>query len=636
MHRSLIAAVLAALWLVFHAQTVAGPPAVDEATQKLARNDARGAVGVLEAALPTATGSDRALLLETLREAYREAIRQAEADGKTSEADDYRDNLEILSRKPRTTPAPAPKPAPASEPQAPEPLPAPVSPPEPVPAGSEATALEGPEPVPPLRDPDLMRANLPPNSSEGPAGDDVKLPSAARPDSTIEPVDPVEPGKPRNRPAPLSEPPKEPPPAQPEPPVETPPNADAEPPAAGAPPSNALPPLSDVRASVIAADKAFVEGKYDAAGKIYAGLAQAGTLPAQRQAHWGYCRAVDVVRRINARPNSPAEWASIDAEIRAIQKLSPNNWFAEYLRSLASERSRGASRAPSQSSRANKVVVRGSSDEVGDTALIEESVVRWNRKPISVQNFDVYYTGTDAAMAQQVASLAESTRTTQSKRWGNDAGSAAWSPRCEILLYSSPDEFVRDTGQPADSPGFTRFKIDQNTGRIEHRRIRLRADHPSLLKGVVPHEVTHVVLADLFPHRDIPRWADEGMAALSESLAEQSLRAAELDEPLRVGRIIRLNRLMAMDYPTPQDLGLFYAEAISLTRFLVESDSPATFLRFLHASQQSGLEAALRDLYDISDFADLETRWLAYARERTSADGAATAANDATVGGSRR
>ncbi len=53
------------------------------------------------------------------------------------------------------------------------------------------------------------------------------------------------------------------------------------------------------------------------------------------------------------------------------------------------------------------------------------------------------------------------------------------------------------------------------------------------MTAILPHEVTHVVLADLFTTQQIPRWADEGIAVLAEPNAEQEIRAAELQEPLR-------------------------------------------------------------------------------------------------------
>ena len=49
---------------------------------------------------------------------------------------------------------------------------------------------------------------------------------------------------------------------------------------------------------------------------------------------------------------------------------------------------------------------------------------------------------------------------------------------------------------PKNSPGFSTMMCNGN--RVVARRVNLRADHPQLLTAILPHEVTHVVLADLF------------------------------------------------------------------------------------------------------------------------------------------
>ncbi len=92
--------------------------------------------------------------------------------------------------------------------------------------------------------------------------------------------------------------------------------------------------------------------------------------------------------------------------------------------------------------------------------------------------------------------------------------------------------------------------------------------------AILPHEVTHVVLADLFPSQQIPRWADEGMAVLAEPHSEQRLRAADLDKPLTSGQLFKLNELMVMDYPDGKYWSLYYAQSVSLTRFLVDQEAP--------------------------------------------------------------
>ena len=124
------------------------------------------------------------------------------------------------------------------------------------------------------------------------------------------------------------------------------------------------------------------------------------------------------------------------------------------------------------------------------------------------------------------------------------------------------------------------------------------------------------MLADLFTSQQIPRWADEGMAVLAEPRAEQQTRAAELQEPLEAGRVFDLSKLMAMDYPDAKDWSLYYAQSVSLTRFLVEQGPPEQFVQFVQTSQRDGIEGALRGVYRIGGFAELQERWTEYARQQ--------------------
>ncbi len=113
-----------------------------------------------------------------------------------------------------------------------------------------------------------------------------------------------------------------------------------------------------------AADEAFLAGRYVEAGRAYSILDKSGQLPVDRRDHWAYCRAVDVVNRINAKPATDRDWAAIDVEIQAIRALSPNHWFSEYLRNLAAERNRVPRNRTGATSRLdNKVIVRASSPE---------------------------------------------------------------------------------------------------------------------------------------------------------------------------------------------------------------------------------------------------------------------------------
>jgi hypothetical protein len=229
-------------------------------------------------------------------------------------------------------------------------------------------------------------------------------------------------------------------------------------------------------------------------------------------------------------------------------------------------------------------------------------------------NFRIYHC--DPALAQRAAEVAESVRTAQAKRWSSPATRATWTPRCDLYLYPSSRDYARATGQPENSPGIS--TMANNGVRVLSRRMNLRADNPQLLTTILPHEVTHIVLADLFVAQQIPRWADEGLAVLAEPLREQHLRAAELQGPLEAGRVFDLTQLMAMDYPEAKDWSLYYAQSVSLTRYLVEQGPPERFIRFVRDSQRSGPEAALHNVYQIDGLPVLRDRWLDYARKQVA------------------
>ena len=66
----------------------------------------------------------------------------------------------------------------------------------------------------------------------------------------------------------------------------------------------------------------------------------------------------------------------------------------------------------------------------------------------------------------------------------------------------------------------------------------------------------------------------------------QATRTAELHEPLQAGRVFDLRKLMAMDYPDAKDWSLYYAQSVSVTRFLVEQGPPEKFVKFVQNSQR--------------------------------------------------
>ncbi|MEW4567753.1 hypothetical protein AB1L88_07790 [Tautonia sp. JC769] len=578
------AALMAAALLLLPAapnQARADDPPADllAGREALSRGDGPAAVTLLESALLTVASADRPAVLDDLRRAYDRAASQAEAAGDSRRARLYRENLLILNRSRRPTdPAVSRS---SDEAEAPEPATPPEQSPPPAPQP------EGNPPLPPPESPGLSPVQEAPagtveqdSPGSDPTAEAISKPPAPAPDPTADPADDAEATTGAPGPQPQATP-------NPQP--------------------VALDPAPDqgqTLAEVLrSADAAFRSQKYDEAGRVYALLARRGQLPESHKGVWAYCRFVAVARRINAQPSTPAEWSAIHAEIREVRALAPEIWFSEYLRRLATERSATVGARPSA------FVVRGQSEPGG----VPKTSGTW--QILETENFRILHV--DPALARQLAQRVETIRRDLFRFWDRAESEApAWSPRCDLYLYPDGSTFARMTGQSAESPGFS--TLDLSRGRVVSRRINLRADADRLLDAVVPHEVSHVVLADLFPNQQIPRWADEGMAILAEPTDAQSARLADLDASLSAGRVFRTGPLMGASGPNDRDWDLFMAQSASLTRYLVQLDSPARFLAFVRASQRLGLEPALKTVYGFEDAEDLHARWLSHARRESA------------------
>lgn len=550
----MIISIVAAALLISFAAQAIAGDVVDDARAAIVKNDPKAAIALLEEALPDVAKDRLPAFLETLRDAYTSAIANAESEGKGSEASHYREGLDLLART--------------------------------LPKKSEHSPKNEP---PPAKTPESPRS-----------APEIVIPS----------------------------------------PVEKP----AEPPTA---------PTATIANQLVNADRAWKEKRYLDAGTAYANLEREKKLPPNRRDQWGYCRLVAVLEKINAQPQTPGEWSGIHAEIDHIRILSPKNWYSEYLRNVVVERSGGV-----KSKRPNELVVRGAGPDeppsverkprppsttkpiaqakpkplldakptnpllpaIPPTAKPEASydgrpgpaVGRW--KTWITTNFRILHD--DEGLAKDVAARAETSRIVISRRWTGADPKMSWSPRCDIYLYPTAEIFAQETQQPPDSPGFSTAGL--GGGRVTARLIKIRADFPKMLEAVLPHELTHIVLADLFTTQQIPRWADEGMAVLSEPESEQALRANDLAAPLSKDVLFRLETLMVSDYPGGEHWALYYAQSVSLTRYLVSLGTPPQFAGFVKKTQTAGIDVALRETYGVEGISDLEQRWKAHAKQATA------------------
>jgi hypothetical protein len=198
-------------------------------------------------------------------------------------------------------------------------------------------------------------------------------------------------------------------------------------------------------------------------------------------------------------------------------------------------------------------------------------------------------------VAKMVADSAETHRADLAKLW-HGKKLPAWSTPCRI-------EVTITMGRPR---AFT--DLSYAKGKVVAHKIEMKGALDELLKGPLPHELTHVLLGHHFGAQ-APRWADEGAAILSEDESQAVQQRKTFAEILTAEKHFPLRPFLAMrDYP--DDMRCLYAQGHSVSRFLVSAKDRPTFLAFVSKGLKDGWDEAVREHYGYKDIEHLEKAWL--------------------------
>lgn len=206
--------------------------------------------------------------------------------------------------------------------------------------------------------------------------------------------------------------------------------------------------------------------------------------------------------------------------------------------------------------------------------------------------------------ASAVAAAVESCRQRLQRQWrGAEAG--GWSPRCEVVVHRARADYLAAVGPGGErTHGSSLVCFDQ--GRITKRRIDLDGTRPRWLEETLPHEMTHVVLADEFPHGRLPRWADEGAAMLADSVETRRQRRRALEQAVQAGQTLPLAELLSVDsLPRADRLAAFYGQSAELVDYLLARGDHRRFVAFLHHADLHGYDASLKAQYGLDGAAAL-------------------------------
>ncbi len=198
-------------------------------------------------------------------------------------------------------------------------------------------------------------------------------------------------------------------------------------------------------------------------------------------------------------------------------------------------------------------------------------------------------------LARQVGDAAERFRDELATYW---TGSTLppWPTPCPVRVVA---------GANLAAQGVTTY----NPAPVRDFQMEVIGTPERILDSVLPHEVTHTVLATYFG-RPLPRWADEGICTTVEHASERAKHETKLREFLASRRGIAMNRLFLLtEYP--QDVLPMYAQGYSVCRFLIEQQGPQTFIGFLQDyMQRPSWTANVQKHYGYESLAELQEYWL--------------------------
>jgi hypothetical protein len=200
-------------------------------------------------------------------------------------------------------------------------------------------------------------------------------------------------------------------------------------------------------------------------------------------------------------------------------------------------------------------------------------------------------------LAKAVGEAAERFRHDLAVHWLGEP-LANWPEPCPIRVVDGPKLAAQGMTQYDRSP-------------VRNFVMEVIGSEQRILDSVLPHEVSHTVLATHFG-RPLPRWADEGICSTVEHESERAKHEAKLQEFLRTRRGIAMNRLFLLtEYPP--DVLPMYAQGYSVCRFLIEQRGPQQFIAFLHDyMERSSWTETVQEHYGYDSLGELQEYWLAW------------------------
>jgi tetratricopeptide (TPR) repeat protein len=370
------------------------------------------------------------------------------------------------------------------------------------------------------------------------------------------------------------------------------------------------------------AGQLFKEKRYAEALVAYEKAYEIDPVGVQKQrVRWGYCLLYVTIQRYNELVDQgsavdPAVWEGLLADAQTARQLAPTIPYCETV--IASIESRQQESKALQRKNAPLPIQERATQAYGNIQPVAAKTLEFRHHPAGDRNWRVAETANfviyhrDPRLAEEIGPLAEEARRYASQLWFKGESTPDWQPKCHLYLYPTGQEYGTTTGVGPESPGHS--SVVNSQGNIQSRQVHLRVDDPTMKFAVLPHEIAHVVLAGRFGVHTLPRWADEGMAVLTEPVDKQDAHLANLSRTQSLGRGYTCGQVMTMgQYPAGERMRDFYAHSVGICRYLVERHGHDRLIAFLRQSLDTGnYEQSLQQVYGMRSFGDLEGEFRQY------------------------
>jgi hypothetical protein len=219
------------------------------------------------------------------------------------------------------------------------------------------------------------------------------------------------------------------------------------------------------------------------------------------------------------------------------------------------------------------------------------------RSIVQSANFRVY--ARTPEIANTMLNAAESSRKQLAIHWlGKELPN--WPAPCPIIINDGPRT-------PAS--GETKYTLVR--GGVANFQMSVSGTQERIIDSVLPHEITHTVMASHFAAlgKPVPRWADEGACTTVEHESERSKHDVMLVRFLSEGKGIPFATLfMLKDYP--RDIMPLYAQGYSVASFLISQGGPKRFIQFLERGMETEDWVAATDhFYQYPMLGKLQSAW---------------------------